>query len=339
APQVGYALTDASEVTFTTRPPPRRAIPPATARVSRKGPRRFTSSTRAKSSHSVSSRSRSGVGPSVLASCTRTSTGPASAAAAPAMRWMSSFTPTSATNPWASPPSARISSTTRDSSSSPRATSTTRAPLRARARPSAAPSPRLPPVTSTDRPRISIPPPHWTVRDRRHRKNKIANPLADGYPLGMAEAWRERLAANIRQLREARGLTQEQMARLSGIPRATWGHLESGGANPTLSVLHKVALALQVPLEELTSAPRAVSRHYPRQALDTHKQGDGTLRKLLPDPIPAVVIDRMEIPAGGRIPGVPHMPGTREYLTCEAGEILLAVAGEQSRLSPGDVVV
>jgi transcriptional regulator with XRE-family HTH domain len=155
----------------------------------------------------------------------------------------------------------------------------------------------------------------------------------------MSDPLAERLAANIRQLRESRGMTQEQMARLSGIPRATWGHLESGSANPTLSVLHKVALALQVPLEEMTSAPRATSRHYPRAALETHRQGDGTIRKLLPDPIPGVVIDRMEIPAGGRIPGVPHMPGTREYLTCEAGEILLAVAGEQSRLTPGDVVV
>ena len=155
----------------------------------------------------------------------------------------------------------------------------------------------------------------------------------------MSDPLAARLAANIRQLREGRSLTQEQMSRLSGIPRATWGHLESGSANPTLSVLHKVALALQVPLEELTSSPRATSRHYPKSALDTHKQGDGTIRKLLPDAIPGVVIDRMEIPAGGRIPGVPHMPGTREYLTCEAGEILLAVGGEQSRLAPGDVVV
>ena len=155
----------------------------------------------------------------------------------------------------------------------------------------------------------------------------------------MSESLSARLAVNVRQLRETRGFTQEQMARLSGVPRATWGHLESGAANPTLSVLHKVALALQVPLEELTSSPRATSRHYSREALETHKQGDGVIRKLLPDPIPGVVIDRMEIPAGGRIPGVPHMPGTREYLTCESGEILLAVAGEQSRLSPGDVVV
>jgi XRE family transcriptional regulator, regulator of sulfur utilization len=155
----------------------------------------------------------------------------------------------------------------------------------------------------------------------------------------MPEEIATRLGRNIRQLRETRAMTQAQMSRLSGIPRATWGHLESGAANPTLSILHRVALALQVPLEELTSSPRATSRVYRRDDLQQHKQGDGTLRKLLPDPIPGVVIDRMEIPAGGRIPGVPHMPGTREYLTCESGEILLAVAGEQSRLGPGDVVV
>jgi transcriptional regulator with XRE-family HTH domain len=154
----------------------------------------------------------------------------------------------------------------------------------------------------------------------------------------MAGALAGRLARNIRLLREARGLTQEQMARLSGIPRATWGHLESGAANPTLLVLDKVATALQVPIEELTAAPRAPGRLYPKDALSARRQGDGLVRKLLPDPIPGMLIDRMEIPPGGRIPGVPHMPGTREYLTCESGEIVLAVAGEQWRLTPGDVV-
>jgi transcriptional regulator with XRE-family HTH domain len=148
-----------------------------------------------------------------------------------------------------------------------------------------------------------------------------------------------RLARNIKQLREARGLTQEQMAALSRIPRATWGHLESGGGNPTLAVLDKVATALQVPLEELTAAPRSSGRLYPQESLPERKQGDGLVRKLLPDPIPGMLIDRMEIPGGGRIPGVPHMPGTREYLTCEAGAIRLAVAGEQWTLRPGDVVV
>ena len=173
----------------------------------------------------------------------------------------------------------------------------------------------------------------------RQYRNSIANVLARRYSVGMSDPLSTRLARNIKQLREARSLTQEQMAKLSAIPRATWGHLESGKANPTLAVLDKVARALQVPIEELTAAPRSSGRLYPRSALAERKQGDGLVRKLLPDPVPGMVIDRMEIPAGGRITGVPHMPGTREYLTCEAGEILLAAGGEQWKLGPGDVVV
>ncbi len=48
--------------------------------------------------------------------------------------------------------------------------------------------------------------------------------------------------------------------------------------------------------------------------------------------------DRIELPPGGRMAGVPHTPGTREYLTCEAGEIELVAAGERWLLRPGDVV-
>jgi transcriptional regulator with XRE-family HTH domain len=163
--------------------------------------------------------------------------------------------------------------------------------------------------------------------------------LAQGYPLGVADTLSERLATNVRHLREARGLTQDQMARLAGLPRATLGHLETGAANPTLAVLDKVATALQVPLEELTSAPRATGRLFPVASLRVRRQGDGSVRQLLPDPIPGVVLDRMEIPPGGRIPGVPHMPGTREYFTCESGEVTLAVAGTAWRVGPGDVLV
>jgi transcriptional regulator with XRE-family HTH domain len=177
------------------------------------------------------------------------------------------------------------------------------------------------------------------MRRTRQLTNTIANLLADGYPGSMPATIASRLAQNIKQLREARGLSQEQMARLAGMPRATWGHLESGAANPTLVVLDKVATALQVPLEELTAAPRSTGRLYPRSSLPERRQGDGLVRKLLPDPVPGMLIDRMEIPPGGRIGGVPHMPGTREYLTCESGEIDLAVAGERWRLGPGDVVV
>lgn len=154
----------------------------------------------------------------------------------------------------------------------------------------------------------------------------------------MAEALAARLAQNVRHLREARGLTQAQMARLAGLPRATWGHIETGAANPTLAVLDKVATALSVPIEELTSAPRASGRLYAKGSLRVRRQGDGSIQQLLPDPIPGVLIDRMELPPDGRIPGVPHMPGTREYFTCEAGEVVVTVAGEPFRVRRGELL-
>jgi len=147
-----------------------------------------------------------------------------------------------------------------------------------------------------------------------------------------------RFASNLKQLRDARGMTQQQIARLAGLPRATWANLESGGANPTLSVLHRAARALQVSIEELISAPRAACEFYPRGRLGERAKGEVVVRRLLPDPIPGMAIERMEFPPRARMTGVPHTPGTREYLTCETGEIVLVAAGETWRLTEGDLV-
>lgn len=148
-----------------------------------------------------------------------------------------------------------------------------------------------------------------------------------------------RLAQNIKQLRQARGFTQQQLANLSGLPRATCSNLESGTANPTLAVLHALAKALQIPLEELVSVPRADVQHYPKGSLPTRTRGSVTVTTLLPDAIPGTTIERLELPVGGRLIGTPHTPGTREYLSCEAGELELVAAGESFRLTSGDVVV
>ena len=149
----------------------------------------------------------------------------------------------------------------------------------------------------------------------------------------------DNLARNVRQLREARGLTQQQMARSSGLPRPTWANLESGGANPTLAVLIKAAAALQVSVEELIAPPRASARFFAAASLPSRQRGMVQVRKLLPEPIAGMEIDRMELPAGASMAGVPHTPGTREYLTCEIGVIELSESGQVWRLEPGDVVV
>ena len=68
------------------------------------------------------------------------------------------------------------------------------------------------------------------------------NALERCYVVGMDDV-ATRLGRNVRILREGRSLTQAQMAKIAGVPRATWANMESGAANPTLSVLDRVATA------------------------------------------------------------------------------------------------
>lgn len=155
----------------------------------------------------------------------------------------------------------------------------------------------------------------------------------------MSDDLRGRLARNVRELRQARGFTQQRMAKLAGVPRATWSNLESGTGNPTLTVLHAVCTAFQVSLEEIVAEARASARLYPKGSLPSRVRGEVQVSSLLPDKIPGMQIERLELPAGGRMIGVPHTPGTREYLTCESGSIELIASGESFQVGPGDVVV
>lgn len=148
----------------------------------------------------------------------------------------------------------------------------------------------------------------------------------------------DHLADNIKAIRHARGLSQQQIAKAAGIPRATWTHLESGAANPTLAVLIKVANALQIRVDELLAAPPRSARHLRAADLPVKLKGQVTVRRLLPESLPGLDLERMSLPPGARMAGVPHTPGTREYLTCERGTVELAVSGERYTLAEGDVV-
>ncbi len=150
---------------------------------------------------------------------------------------------------------------------------------------------------------------------------------------------RANLGSNVRRLREARGLSQQRIAQLSDIPRPTWASLESGAANPTLAVLSRVASALQVSIEELIGAPRTAARLFRAGEVRERKRQGATLRPLLAESIPGLDISRMELAPGGQLVGVPHTPGTREYLTCERGRIELVASGECWSLATGDALV
>jgi transcriptional regulator with XRE-family HTH domain len=148
------------------------------------------------------------------------------------------------------------------------------------------------------------------------------------------------LASNILTLRLSRHLSQDALAALSGVPRSTVTYLESGDANPSLRNLIKIASALQVSIEELLQKPRGRVKLVKRNEIPVQKRANGAalVLKLLPDAIPAMELDRLELVPGGRMGGIPHTANTREYLTCISGLVEVAVSGETYRLAAGDVL-
>lgn len=147
------------------------------------------------------------------------------------------------------------------------------------------------------------------------------------------------LADNIRRLREARRMSQQQIATISGLPRPTWASLETGTANPTLAVLSKAASALNVSIEELLGAPRSEFEFIAAEKVRERRRQDAKLRPLVPEALPGLDISRTELAPGGRMVGVPHTTGTREYLTCERGQVELIAGGEHHLLNEGDMLV
>ena len=58
--------------------------------------------------------------------------------------------------------------------------------------------------------------------------------------------WRAVVGGNVKRLRLERGLTQEQLSHDAGIDLTYLGGIERGKRNPSISVLARIAIALNV---------------------------------------------------------------------------------------------
>lgn len=150
----------------------------------------------------------------------------------------------------------------------------------------------------------------------------------------------QNLSINIVALRKKRKMTQSALAKISGIPRSTLASMECGMGNPSLQNLAKVCEALHVSFEELLATPRSSVKLIRKEDIPTNRRAKGNVLvyKLLPDAIPGMAIDRIELEAGARMGGIPHSTGTKEYLHCVEGQITVAVNGVTFELRTGDVL-
>ncbi len=61
----------------------------------------------------------------------------------------------------------------------------------------------------------------------------------------------EKLGANIRKVREEKGLLQKEFSKKVGLDLAYLSNIETGKMNPTVTTIEKIAKALGVKVDEL----------------------------------------------------------------------------------------
>ena len=147
------------------------------------------------------------------------------------------------------------------------------------------------------------------------------------------------LAANVRRLRLARGLSQQKVATLASVPRPTWANLESGDANPTLTVLTKVASALCVGVEDLLLTPQAGVQLFRAEGLPSTRRGKSTIRSLTPVALTPLNLRRLLLPPGAHFSERASPIGVQAVITCEIGELDVELDDAAHRLRSGDVMI
>ena len=71
---------------------------------------------------------------------------------------------------------------------------------------------------------------------------------------------RKLVGANLKRVRLEKGLTQEELANLSGFTQQYLSTVESGRANPAIVTIYEIAMALGVSHVDLVAPPQRQSR-------------------------------------------------------------------------------
>ena len=167
------------------------------------------------------------------------------------------------------------------------------------------------------------------------KKRPAAAPPAPADPVQAS------LCSRVRQLRQKKGWTLEELAAASGVSRSMLSEIERGNANPTLAVAFRIAQAFSMSLGELVETPAAsfqvdVIRAQDR-AFHYRSDNDCSIRTLSPLHLEkAVEFYQIVLRPGGALVSSAHFEGARELLTLHSGAVRVTSGGDSALLRKGD---
>ena len=150
------------------------------------------------------------------------------------------------------------------------------------------------------------------------------------------------IGARVRQERQSRRWTLDQLAGAAGVSRRMVVNVEQGAANPSVGTLLRISDALGVGLPALVEPPQPkpvkVTRHGDGAVLwSSESGGRGVLVAGTGPPDVAELWD-WTLGPGDQHGSEAHTPGTKELIQVQQGTITVDVAGQPVTLEAGDAV-
>lgn len=151
------------------------------------------------------------------------------------------------------------------------------------------------------------------------------------------------VGTNMRELRNRRGLSLDQLARMTGLSRALLGQIELGKTAPSVPVVWKIARVFDVPFSVLLATHQPIATSILRKASAKRlvsADGRFSSRALFPfGETRKVEFYELRLSGHSREEAEAHAPGTRESIVVNAGRLEIEVGDERHELAEGDAIV
>jgi transcriptional regulator with XRE-family HTH domain len=169
---------------------------------------------------------------------------------------------------------------------------------------------------------------------------KRGNTLATGDAVGAADLAR-RVGERLRDERQARNLSLDDLSRSSGVSRAALSQIETRKSSPSIGMMWKIAVGLGIPFAELLGGENETGTVLRRSDAQVLRSPDGRFesRPIIPAGVtPWVEVYELRLSSRATHRSEPHAVGTREVLVVLSGAMKIEAGGSSFDLEPGDSV-
>lgn len=149
------------------------------------------------------------------------------------------------------------------------------------------------------------------------------------------------ISGNLKEIREQRNLSLDQLAELTGVSKSMLRQIETGRSSPTIATIWKIANGLRLSFTTLVSKrrPEVAIMDFKGMKPLTAKSDRYRLFPLIPfDPEHAFEIYHVEIDSGTTYEGEPHEGNVEEYVFVLQGRLEITVEENHYTVNPNQFI-